>query len=147
MESLSSKDVLISLQSETQNEVLKVLANLAFERGKVDNPDVFFTELCKREQESTTGFGNNVAIPHARHNSVKEAGVLFARTNNDIEWNSIDGEPVRAFICLIAPNDQNDFHLKTLSKLSRQLIHEDFIELLKNGSEEDILSKINSIIQ
>lgn len=146
MDKLTEKDANFQLKANTQKEVLQQLAQLAFERGKVADAQTFYQELCKREEESTTGFGNGVAIPHARHRIVKEAGVLVARTENDIEWKALDDEPVNVFICLIAPDDQNDFHLKTLSKISRRLIHDDFIDTLKHASQTEVLEEINQII-
>lgn len=88
-----------------------------------------------------------MAIPHARHSVVQEAGILVARCKNNLEWNSMDGEPVKVCICLIAPDDQNDFHLKTLAKISRRMIHDDFIDTLKNASEADVLAEINKVIE
>lgn len=147
MEKLTEKDLNFNLKADTQKEALHALAEQAFERGKVADVEIFYQELCNREKESTTGFGNGVAIPHARHSIVKEAGILVARCQNDLEWNSLDGDPVNVCICLIAPDDQNDFHLKTLAKLSRRMIHEDFIDTLKNASEADVLAEINRVIE
>lgn len=146
MNQLTKDDTNFNLKANTKEEALRVLADMAFARGKVSDADIFFEELCKREAESTTGFGNHVAIPHARHQVVKEAGVLFARCQNDLEWQAMDGEPVNVCICLIAPDDQNDFHLKTLAKLARQMVHDDFIDTLKNGQKEQVLEIINKVI-
>ncbi|GCF95935.1 PTS fructose transporter subunit IIA [Enterococcus florum] len=147
MEKLTQQDTNFHLEANTQKEALRQLAQLAFERGKVADAEIFYQELCKREEEGTTGFGNGVAIPHARHQIVKDAGVLVARCDNLLEWRAMDDEPVNVFICLIAPDDQNDFHLKTLAKISRRLIHEEFIDILKNGSEEEVLAEINQVIE
>ncbi|MBX8938571.1 MULTISPECIES: PTS fructose transporter subunit IIA [Enterococcus] len=147
MEKLTEKDLNFDLKADTQKEALHALAEQAFERGKIADTEIFYQELCNREKESTTGFGNGVAIPHARHSVVQEAGILVARCKNNLEWNSMDGEPVNVCICLIAPDDQNDFHLKTLAKISRRMIHDDFIDTLKNASEADVLAEINKVIE
>ncbi|MDT2600852.1 PTS fructose transporter subunit IIA [Enterococcus hulanensis] len=147
MEKLTEKDLNFDLKADTQKEALHALAEQAFERGKIADTEIFYQELCNREKESTTGFGNGVAIPHARHGVVQEAGILVARCKNNLEWNSMDGEPVNVCICLIAPDDQNDFHLKTLAKISRRMIHDDFIDTLKNASEADVLAEINKVIE
>lgn len=147
MEKLTEKDLNFDLKADTQKEALHALAEQAFERGKIADTEIFYQELCNREKESTTGFGNGVAIPHARHSVVQEAGILVARCKKNLEWNSMDGEPVNVCICLIAPDDQNDFHLKTLAKISRRMIHDDFIDTLKNASEADVLAEINKVIE
>lgn len=146
MNLVTKENVNFNLNTTTKEETLKELASMAFKLGKVSDSDTFFKALCERETESTTGFGNGIAIPHARHTCVKEAGILFVRCSNDIEWESLDGDPVNVCVCLIAPDDQNDFHLKTLSKFARKLMHEDFVDVLKNASEEDVLKSINEVI-
>ena len=146
MNLVNKENVNFNLETNTKEETLKKLAEMAFKLGKVSDEETFFKALCAREEESTTGFGNGIAIPHARHACVKEAGILFVRCTNDIEWEALDGEPVNACVCLIAPDDQNDFHLKTLSKFARKLIHEDFVDLLKHSSEDDVIKAINEVI-
>lgn len=146
MNMVNENNIVFGLEVTTQKEMLKTLAEMAFEAGKVDSAETFFHELCKREEESTTGFGNGIAIPHARHTCVKEAGILFVRSSHDLDWNSIDGEPVQACVCLIAPDDSNDFHLKTLSKFARRLMHEEFVEVLRHADKETVLNEINEII-
>lgn len=147
MEKLTERDLNFNLKADTQKEALHALAEQAFARGKIADTEIFYQELCNREKESTTGFGNGVAIPHARHSVVQEAGILVARCHNDLEWDAMDGEPVNVCICLIAPDDQNDFHLKTLAKISRRMIHDDFIDTLKNASETEVLAEINQVIE
>lgn len=146
MDKLTEKDLDFNLKANTKKEALHALAVLAFARGKVADAETFYQELCNREKESTTGFGNGVAIPHARHSVVKEAGILVARCQNNLEWNSIDGDPVNVCICLIAPDDQNDFHLKTLAKISRRMIHDEFIDTMRNASKQEVLVEINQVI-
>lgn len=147
MKKVSEQDVLFDVEAKDQKAMLRVLADMAYEHGNVDSADNFFRELCKREEESTTGFGNGIAIPHARHTCVKEAGILFVRSATELDWNAIDEQPVKACVCLIAPDDSNDFHLKTLSKFARRLIHEEFVEMLKVADKETVINEINEIIQ
>lgn len=147
MNLVTEKEVIFDVNVTSQKEALQVLASIAFDQGLVDDAKTFFAELCKREEEGTTGFGNGIAIPHARHSCVKKAGILFIRSRNKLEWNAIDGEPVTACVCLIAPDDKNDFHLKTLSKFARKLIHEEFVETLQTAGLEEVINEINEILQ
>ena len=100
----------------------------------------------EREQESTTGFGNGIAIPHAKSNNVKTAAILFGRSTTDIEWQSLDGKPVNTFISLLVPANEGDVHLKLLAQLSRKLVHQDFVEILKRGDTREVLEIINQAI-
>lgn len=147
MNSIAKKDVYLNLEVTTKKEALNELAKIAFKSGKVDSASTFYKQLCLREDESTTGFGKGVAIPHARHDCVKKAGIIIARVNSELEWKSMDGSKVKVMICLIAPNDENDFHLKMLSKLARKLIYDDFINMLKVADEDTLVKQINSILR
>lgn len=147
MSLITTDSIILDLEADSQKEVLLQLANKAYALDKVENSDVFFAQLCMREQEASTGFGQGIAIPHARHKSVKEAGIVIARLQHPVEWKAMDGKPVDTCICLIAPDDTNDFHLKTLAKLARKLIYEEFITMLKTASKEEVVAKINEIIE
>lgn len=136
----------LTLTGIDQDGILKELAALALSNGNTNDKDGLYLDLKAREQEGTTGFGKHIAVPHAKSDNVSKTGVLVGRTTNDIEWNAIDGQPVSTFICLLTPAGGGDEHLSMLSKLSRKLMHEDFVSILKNGSEEEILAQLNAIL-
>lgn len=136
----------MNLAGSTQKEIMESLADLAFNINIINDKSELVKDYLEREEESTTGFGNGVAIPHARSNNIKSATILFGRSSSDIEWDSLDGKPVNTFISLLVPDDQADEHLKLLAKLSRKLVHKDFVEILKNGSENEVFDAINNIV-
>lgn len=88
---VNQEDVVLDIEGTTQKEILHNLALKAYELGHVDGTDTFYEQLCLREKEASTGFGNGIAIPHARHICVKQAGIIIARCKNEIEWDSMDG--------------------------------------------------------
>ncbi|MFC6180935.1 PTS fructose transporter subunit IIA [Lactiplantibacillus daowaiensis] len=138
--------VTASLTGSTQDEILKELAQLAKSLDIVSDEAQLVADYHEREQESTTGFGNGVAIPHAKSNNVKTATILFGRSSQAIEWDSLDGKPVHTFISLLVPADAGDVHLKLLASLSRKLVHKDFVEILNTGDQQAVLDAINQAI-
>ncbi len=146
MEIFNLEHINMDLKGNEQKEVLSSLADLASSLDIVGDKDTLVNDYLEREKESTTGFGNGVAIPHARSNNIKEAAILFGRTDSDIEWDSLDGKPVNTFISLLVPNDQGDTHLKLLAQLSRKLVHKDFVNILKTGTKEEVFEAINDIV-
>ncbi|WP_412989148.1 PTS sugar transporter subunit IIA [Pediococcus siamensis] len=87
-----------------------------------------------REQESTTGFGNGVAIPHAKISGLVQPIVGIVTFKQGIAWQSLDGQPVNIAIALIMPlHDPNSEHLTVLSKLARKLMDEKFIRDLQES--------------
>ncbi|MDG6770297.1 PTS sugar transporter subunit IIA, partial [Lactiplantibacillus plantarum] len=67
-------------------------------------------------------------------------------STTDIEWQSLDGKPVNTFISLLVPANEGDVHLKLLAQLSRKLVHQDFVEILKRGDTREVLEIINQAI-
>lgn len=90
-------------------------------------------KFMEREKLDSTGFGNGVAIPHAKIPNLKNPMVTITRFANGIEWDAIDGEPVKVAIALIMPDgDEANTHLQVIAHLSRKLVHQETIDTLVN---------------
>ena len=146
MSMFTMDNINMALTGKTQTEILTELASMAQSLGLVTDSATLVHDYQEREKEATTGFGNGVAIPHAKSNNVKAATILFGRSNSEIEWDSLDGKPVDTFISLLVPADEGDVHLKLLARLSRKLVHKDFVEILKHGDAQEVLNAINLAI-
>lgn len=146
MSMFTMDNINMALTGKTQTEILAELASMAQSLDLVTDSAPLVHDYQEREKESTTGFGNGVAIPHAKSNNVKAATILFVRSTSEIEWHSLDGKPVDTFISLLVPADEGDVHLKLLARLSRKLVHKDFVEILKQGDAQEVLNAINLAI-
>ena len=102
-------------------------------------------KFMDRENLDSTGFGNGVAIPHAKIPNLKNPMVAVTRFADGIEWDAIDGEPVKVAIALIMPDgDEANTHLQVIAQLSRKLVHQETIDTLVN--EVDSMKLYNFII-
>lgn len=137
----------LKLEGNSKSDILRELANAAYKDGKVSSEEGFYEGLMFRESESTTGFGNAFAVPHSKSEYAKEVGIVFGRSTKDIEWDALDGNPVNTFICLIAPKEGADDHLRLLSKICRKLMHESFTETLKTGTAEEVFKAITEVVE
>ena len=142
----AKENMILDIQGTTQKEVLAELAAKAKALGVVKDADTLVADYLDREAESTTGFGNGVAIPHAKTANNLTATILFARSKHPVEWNSLDGKPVETWISLIVPDQEAGLHLQLLAKLSRQLVHPEFVDTLINGSADEVYDKISGIV-
>lgn len=137
----------LDIKGNTKKEVLKEFAKLGYDLGKVSSERGLFKALLKREKEVTTGFGFGLAVPHAKTKYADQVAILFGRAKREIEWESLDGKPVNTFICLISPEKGADEHLKVLAKLSRKLIDNEFMKVLKEGTEDEIFENIKNALE
>jgi PTS system, fructose subfamily, IIA component len=90
-----------------------------------------------REKMDSTGFGEQLAIPHAKVKKLKQPMVAVFRFREGIEWDSMDGQPVKVAIALIMPDgDEDNTHLTILAKLARKLVHQEFMDNLLNMEDK-----------
>lgn len=136
-----TKELMIKeLKATSKNDVIKEMVELLDQEGKLSNKDDYYTAVLKREEEFSTGIGMGVAIPHGKSSGVQEAALVFARSKNGVDYESMDGQPAHLFFLIAVPEGANDEHLKILSTLSRKLMHSDVRESLMNAeSYEEVI--------
>ncbi|MBC6308596.1 PTS fructose transporter subunit IIA [Listeria sp. FSL L7-1582] len=146
MEIMTISGINLEMQGKTKPEILQEFADLAVVNGKVTDAAGFYKDLCLREEESTTGFGGGIAIPHAKSAFVAEVGVLVGRGEHQVAWEAMDDQPVHCWICLLVPETGGQEHLRLLSQLSRKLMDPEFVGNLKTGTKSEILTLIQGVI-
>lgn len=97
---------------------LQDIVDFAAEKGIITSSDDFFKLIYEREKIMSTGIGRNVAIPHARSEFVKELKVCLFILGNGIDYNSLDGEPVKLIFLIAVPENMKEMYMKLLSQLS-----------------------------
>lgn len=136
---LLRKDImLMNLQSTTKEAVIDEMIESLGKHNVINDKNLFKEAIVKREEQSSTGLGNGIAMPHAKTKAVNEATVLFAKSNHGVDYDSLDGQPTYLFFMIAVPDGAYDTHLQALAALSRSLLDESFIGSLKatKNSEE-----------
>lgn len=141
-----SSHVIEKIDAADQNAVFEALAKKAVELGVATDESAIVADLHAREAEASTGFGDGVAIPHAKSANVTTPSVVFARLGAPVEWHALDDAPVDTVINILVPEGGNDTHLQLLAKLARNLVHEDFVTKLKRDPIEDVCALIEGIV-
>lgn len=146
MHLLDKSNVILSTGLKDKNELFKQLAIHMAEMGKIEhsNLQAFEEGLWERERLSVTGIGFEIAIPHIQSNIVKDATLVFLKSETEIEYESLDGDYARLVFMIAVPKDTHDLHLKCLAKLSRTLMNEEFRESLLISNNRDELYKLLS---
>ncbi|MDW8699109.1 fructose-specific PTS transporter subunit EIIC [Streptococcus suis] len=136
------KDImLLDLQATSKEAVIDEMIASLVDKGYVTDFDVFKTGIMNREAQTTTGLGDGIAMPHAKNAAVKEATVLFAKSNKGVDYASLDGQPTDLFFMIAAPEGANDTHLAALAELSKYLMKPGFADKLRGvSSPEEVIS-------
>ncbi|EPZ43546.1 PTS sugar transporter subunit IIA [Alicyclobacillus acidoterrestris] len=140
---LEAQNILLGLHADSQERVIRAVVQRASEIGKINDVEKTIQAVLDREQESTTGFGKGVAIPHGKTDGVKEPVLMFAKLASAVEWKSLDDQPVDMLFMILVPDTAQSEHLQILAKLARRLMHQDFVDHLRDAnSAESITSYI-----
>ena len=131
---LDEKMMVFDLKAKTKEEVLEELVKILKKNDVVEDERGFLEVVKKREEEFSTGIGYGVAIPHGKSNLVKKPAIVFGKSRQGIDYNSMDGKPAHLFFLIAVPDNSNELHLKVLAELSRALMHKEVREALEKAS-------------
>lgn len=122
---------------KTKSEAISRLVDLMDSKGVLLNKEEYKSEVLKREELSTTGIGEGIAIPHAKTKAVKKAGLSAMVIKEGLDYDSLDGEKAKLFFMIAAPEGENNIHLEVLSRLSTILMDEDFRNSLIDAKDKE----------
>ena len=129
--------MLLDLQATTKEAAIDEMINSLVDNGVVTDFDVFKSGIMAREAQTSTGLGDGIAMPHSKNAAVKEATVLFAKSNKGVDYESFDGQPTDLFFMIAVPEGANDIHLAALAELSKYLMQDGFADRLRQVTSAD----------
>lgn len=134
---LDRRSVSLTAAPGSKSEALDMAVDLMVRSEKISDRDAYRAQVYLREEESTTGIGEGIAIPHGKCDAVKKPGLAAMVIKDGVEFESLDDEPVTLLFLIAAPNTEDNVHLDVLSKLSVMLMDEDFTAALRNAQSVD----------
>ena len=134
---LNKNVMLFDLQATDKEGVINEMIQSLVDNGVVTDFDTFKAGIMNREAQTSTGLGDGIAMPHSKNEAVKEATVLFAKSNKGVDYASLDGQPTDLFFMIAAPEGANDTHLAALAELSKYLMKPGFADKLRQASTPD----------
>ncbi|MFG6330500.1 MAG: fructose-specific PTS transporter subunit EIIC [Lachnospiraceae bacterium] len=131
---LDKRSISLTGAPASKQEALDQMVDLMIRSGKINDREAYRQEVYRREEESTTGIGEGIAIPHGKGSFVERPGLAAMVVRDGVDFDSLDGEPVHLIFLIAAPNTEDNVHLDVLSKLSMLLMDESFAANLKAAS-------------
>lgn len=128
------------LDVDTRDEAIRTLVNMINQTGRLQDKYAFYEAIIEREKIVSTGIGMGAAIPHAKLTSYDDFFIAIGVLRKGLDWNSLDGSPVRIIFLIGGPDDKQTEYLQILSKLT-QVIKDDQIrkKMLTLNSPEDMI--------
>ena len=141
---LEARSILLDASPKSKSEALDQIVDLMVKSEKINDKEAYRKQVYAREEESTTGIGEGIAIPHGKCDAVTKPGLAAMVVKDGVDFDSLDGEPVTLMFLIAAPNTEDNIHLDVLSKLSVLLMNEEFTESLRNAKTvEEFMNIIN----
>ena len=134
---LDKSAILANLSVDHKDELLDEMVNVLKEQVDDEQLKEIRESVFEREKIMSTGVGKSLAIPHGKVASIEENYASFAVLKEPIEFDSIDGEPVKIVFLLVGPEKKNSIHIKLLSRISRLMNSSSFRETLSECTTAD----------
>ena len=134
---LDKQSIFLNGAPKDKKEALDQVVDLMAKSGKINDVEAYRQRVYAREEESTTGIGEGIAIPHGKCDAVTKPGLAAMVVKDGVDFDSLDGEPVHLIFLIAAPNTEDNIHLDVLSKLSVLLMDEQFTADLLNAKSVD----------
>lgn len=139
---LAAESIQLNGSASGKTDVLNQMVELMVKSGKINDAQTYRKGVFAREEEGTTGIGEGIAIPHCKSDAVNKPGLAAMVVKNGVEFDALDGQPVRLIFLIAAPNTEDNVHLDVLSKLSVLLMNEEFTKGLEQASSVEEFLKV-----
>jgi PTS system fructose-specific IIC component len=141
---LDVRSISLNAAPADKSQTLDAAVALMTKSGRISDEEAYRKQVYAREEESTTGIGEGIAIPHGKCDAVKKPGLAAMVIPGGVDFDSLDGEPVTLLFLIAAPNTEDNVHLDVLSKLSMMLMDEEFTRSLRAAkTPEEFLAIID----
>ena len=138
---LDERVIDLNMKAADKKEAITNLAGKLKNAGYIADVESYVKDIYLRESQGQTGIGHYVAIPHGKSDSVTQVGIAIGKMENEIEWETLDGEGVKLIFLFAVGNDNENAktHLKLLAEVARNLGNDEAVEqLLSAKTVEDI---------
>ena len=139
---LSEESIELNVEAKDKNDIIDKMTRLMLKTGRINNLEKYKKLVLKREEEGSTGVGEEIAIPHGKGECVTEPGLVAMVVPNGVDYNALDGKPVKLLFMIAAPNTSDNVHLDVLSRLSTMLMNSNFKNKLISAKSKDEFLKI-----
>ena len=137
---INRQAVAVDVCAANKEEAFQCICDMLTKADVLNSAEEFKKDLYLREKEGRTGIGNGVAIPHGKSLAVKDTCISVLKLRDPIEWETLDGKPVRVLICFaVSDKDRPDKFLRMMAQVARKLAHQETIDNLMAATTPDEL--------
>jgi PTS system nitrogen regulatory IIA component len=136
---LHTKRIFLDVPLPDKDAALQFVAEAFANREIVKDADLLYDGLRAREETMSTGIGGGIGLPHAMSNDTSDAAVLLIRCSEPVDFESLDGVPVKVIVALVVPESKPDLHLQILASLARLCQYPGFLKTVQEAKDPQTL--------
>ncbi|MCU0821853.1 MAG: PTS sugar transporter subunit IIA [Spirochaetes bacterium] len=142
-DNLNKNNIILKSSAENRWDLIEEMLDLAIKNKevKIEDRDQLKKALFDREKSMSTGIGKSVAIPHCTTGAIEEIIIIIAICSNEIDFASIDNQPVKIAIFLLVPKKKLKQHIKTLANIAKIMSNDEVKEKILNSKSAEALIK------
>ncbi len=145
MSFFTEKNVYLNFEAKSKDDFFRKISKIAKEQNLIKSQKDLYEAFLKREEESSTGFENGYAIPHAHSDTIIKPTLLWVTFKKEVDWNSLDGKPTKYAFVILVPNSANNEHIQMLSKISIMMMNQETMDkLVSLKNKKEIAKLINN---
>lgn len=139
---LKPEGIRVGASATDQMDAIDQLVALQNASGNISDPEGYKAGILAREEEFSTAVGDGIAIPHAKTDAVRQAGLAAMTVPDGVDWKAPDGEKADLMFMIAAPAGEANTHLEMLANLSAMLMHADFANALRAAKTPEEFLKV-----
>ena len=116
---LTSKMVILELESVTRDDVIKEMVGFLKKNNKISREKELNEKLLQREELGSTAIGDSVAIPHCKMKGIKDPIVMLSISRKGVDFHSLDGKPSHLFFLVVSSPDNPSVNLQILAAIAQ----------------------------
>ena len=141
---LGKEQILPDLRATNRWEAIDELISKLVATGKIkpEHQDAITAVVKKRESSMSTGIGFGIGIPHASTDLINEVVGALGRSNNGVNFDALDNQPVSLVMLFLVPQGQFQKHLHTLANIAKLLHKKEFRQALETAPDAQAMYQI-----
>ncbi|QDU71167.1 PTS sugar transporter subunit IIA [Mucisphaera calidilacus] len=142
---IASHAIIPELTSSTRDDVIRELIEAVLQDESIADPALaqdLIDSIIEREKHGSTGFGKGVAVPHVKHEKINKMAAAIGVSQQGVDFNALDKQPVYSIVLLLSPKDHPDEHLQAMESIFSQLQNDQFRKFLRQSSTRQEIEEL-----
>lgn len=130
-----------AVNCQSKKRIFEVISEIAVKHQPTLDQGLVLSSLINRERMGSTGIGNGIALPHGRIDGIDNVMAVVVTSEQAINFDAIDNQPVDIFFAILVPSQQTEGHLQTLASIAQKLSDKAIVKTIRAATDREQIIK------